>query len=50
MIAELLIPLIDKPIWQASSTTLIVMSIIILIIDGNACERIKVYKKENKFN
>ena len=46
MIAALLILLEDKPLWQASCTTLIVVMIVILIIDGNAYERIKVYNKK----
>ena len=46
MIAALLIILIDKPLRQASYTTLIAVMIVILIIDGNAYERIKVYNKK----
>jgi len=44
--AALLIAFVDKPNWRASAITVIAMLVVILLIDGTASERIKVYKQE----
>jgi len=37
---------IDKPIWQASSITIIAMMVVLLLVDSNADARIKAYKQQ----
>lgn len=45
-ICALLIMFFDSPIWRASLITTIVMLGIVLLIDGNAGDRIKDYNKQ----
>lgn len=46
IVAAMLIAFINTPIWRAISTTTIAMMIVILLIDGNAHARIKVYREQ----
>lgn len=44
--AALLIVFIDKPFWKAIGITAIAMMVVILLVDSNANERIKVYYEQ----
>lgn len=44
--AALVIAFIDKPIWRASSITVIAMMVIILLVDSNANARLQEYHKK----
>ena len=46
IISALLIIFIDKPLWRAINITTIAMMIVVLLIDGTAYSRIKVYKEQ----
>lgn len=42
----LIIIFIDKPIWRASSITIIALMVVILLVDSNADARIEAYKQQ----
>lgn len=45
-VAALSIVFVDKPLWRASAITTIAMMVIILLVDGTAYGRIKLYKQQ----
>lgn len=44
--AALLIVFVDKPVWRATSITIIAMMVVILLVDSNANARLESYSKQ----